>query len=78
MTEILNYISAWVTLLAATLALCVFFFEHASKKNAVSPGLQIKKSWLPGTLNKKINFPPSTLDGWLKKTLFPLRTIEIW
>jgi len=43
-TETLNYISAWVTLLASIFAMCVFFFDLASKKNLFQPGLQIKKS----------------------------------
>jgi len=55
-TEILNYISAWVTLLAAVLALCVFLFERASKKNTDSSGLHIKKSWFCRAANKKKAF----------------------
>jgi len=55
-TEILNYISAWLTLLAAVFALCVFCFDLASKKNLFSRAGNIKKSWLPRALNKKKSF----------------------
>ena len=61
MTEILNYISAWVALLTAVLMLSVFLFDLASKKKSNSPRGE----------NKKGIFPPPTVEGWLKKTLFP-------
>jgi len=67
-TEILNYISAWLTFLAAVFALCVFFFDLASKKKSNSPRGGYKR----------IVFPPSTLDGWLKKHFFPPSTVELW
>jgi uncharacterized membrane protein YkvI len=77
-TEILNYISAWVTLLAVVLGLCVFLFERASKKNPFRSTWNQKKNWLASALNKKDFFALDTLDGWLKKHYFPLLTVEIW
>jgi len=55
-TELLNYISAWLTFLTAVFALCLFFFELVSKKRLVSYASDIKKSWLTRALNKKKSF----------------------
>jgi hypothetical protein len=61
--EILNYISAWVTLLASVLALCVFLFDLVSKKNLFSTprgsARQIKKGWFSPGEEKKLT--PVTL-----------------
>ena len=52
-TEILNYISAWVTLLAAMLGLCMFLFDRASKKNQPLRAINKKKSFLAARLSAR-------------------------
>jgi hypothetical protein len=71
-TEILNYISAWLTFLAAVFTLCVFFFGLASKKNPLQPGLNIKDSWFNRAVNKKKSFLVHA-----RLFLLPARS-EIW
>jgi hypothetical protein len=67
-TEILNYISAWVTLLAAVLGLCVFLFDRASKKNlflAARLRAENKKNQFLRAINKK-------------KSFYSRAAVEIW
>jgi len=71
-TEILNYISAWLGLLTAVLMLNVFLFERASKKNADSLGLHIKKSLFPRAGNKKKSFFDTA------RLFLPAARSEIW
>ena len=82
MTEILNYISAWVTLLAAVLGLCVFLFDRASKKNlflaARLRAANKKKETSYALENKKVIFALGTVSGWLKKHFSPPSTVEVW
>jgi hypothetical protein len=67
-TEILNYISAWVTLLAAMLGLCVFLFERASKKKsflaARIAARDIKKNLKMFHLEQKRFFLLSHSESW--------------
>jgi hypothetical protein len=77
-TDTLNNITAWVGLLTVLLTLGLFLLDRASQKNLLLPGLNIKKSQLSGTANKKKSFFAARLTARdVKKnlSLFHVRQI---